>query len=252
MREDAVVGVTSNPTIFQKAIASGDAYDEQMREVLDAHRRREGDLLGARDPGHRGRVRRPPARLGRGLGQGRVRLARGRPDARLRPRGDVRPGDAPARGRRPAQPLREDPGDGARPRRDRGLDRPRQADQRHADLLAAALPRGRRGLRPRRRAARGGRRRSVDRRLRGELLRLPRRHRGRPAPRGDRHRRGAGAAREARDREREARVRALPRDRRQRALAAARGRRRDAAAVPLGVDVDEEPGRTGTCSTSRS
>jgi transaldolase len=32
--EDAVVGVTSNPTIFQKAIASGDAYDEQMREVL--------------------------------------------------------------------------------------------------------------------------------------------------------------------------------------------------------------------------
>ena len=34
LREDAVVGVTSNPTIFQKAIASGNAYDEQMREVL--------------------------------------------------------------------------------------------------------------------------------------------------------------------------------------------------------------------------
>ena len=34
MREDAVVGVTSNPTIFQKAISEGDAYDEQMREVL--------------------------------------------------------------------------------------------------------------------------------------------------------------------------------------------------------------------------
>jgi transaldolase len=34
MEEDAVVGVTSNPTIFQKAIAEGDAYDEQMREVL--------------------------------------------------------------------------------------------------------------------------------------------------------------------------------------------------------------------------
>ena len=34
MREDAVVGVTSNPTIFQKAIASGNAYDEQMRELL--------------------------------------------------------------------------------------------------------------------------------------------------------------------------------------------------------------------------
>jgi transaldolase len=32
--EDAVVGVTSNPTIFQKAISEGDAYDKQFREVL--------------------------------------------------------------------------------------------------------------------------------------------------------------------------------------------------------------------------
>ena len=32
--EDAVVGVTSNPSIFQKAMAEGDAYDEQIREVL--------------------------------------------------------------------------------------------------------------------------------------------------------------------------------------------------------------------------
>jgi transaldolase len=36
MREDAVVGVTSNPTIFQKAIAEGDRYDDQLREVLDS------------------------------------------------------------------------------------------------------------------------------------------------------------------------------------------------------------------------
>jgi len=34
MREHAVVGVTSNPTIFQKALVEGDAYDEQLREVL--------------------------------------------------------------------------------------------------------------------------------------------------------------------------------------------------------------------------
>jgi transaldolase len=34
MREDAVVGVTSNPTIFQKALAEGSSYDEQLREVL--------------------------------------------------------------------------------------------------------------------------------------------------------------------------------------------------------------------------
>jgi transaldolase len=35
MREDAVVGVTSNPTIFQKAMSEGDWYDEQLREVLN-------------------------------------------------------------------------------------------------------------------------------------------------------------------------------------------------------------------------
>src|SRR6478736_4781579 len=34
MNKDAVTGVTSNPTIFQKAISEGDAYDEQLRELL--------------------------------------------------------------------------------------------------------------------------------------------------------------------------------------------------------------------------
>jgi transaldolase len=38
MREDAVVGMTSNPTIFQKAISAGDAYDAQLREVLREER----------------------------------------------------------------------------------------------------------------------------------------------------------------------------------------------------------------------
>ncbi len=31
--EDAVVGATSNPSIFEKAMASGNAYDEQLREL---------------------------------------------------------------------------------------------------------------------------------------------------------------------------------------------------------------------------
>jgi transaldolase len=35
MEEDAVVGVTSNPTIFQKAISQGNAYDEQIKELLE-------------------------------------------------------------------------------------------------------------------------------------------------------------------------------------------------------------------------
>jgi transaldolase len=35
MDEDAVVGVTSNPTIFQKALSTGEWYDEQLREALE-------------------------------------------------------------------------------------------------------------------------------------------------------------------------------------------------------------------------
>src|SRR5215210_2128614 len=35
MEEDAVVGVTSNPTIFQKALSEGDLYDDKKRECLD-------------------------------------------------------------------------------------------------------------------------------------------------------------------------------------------------------------------------
>jgi transaldolase len=34
MDEDALTGVTSNPTIFQKAMAEGEWYDDQLREVL--------------------------------------------------------------------------------------------------------------------------------------------------------------------------------------------------------------------------
>jgi transaldolase, mycobacterial type len=34
MAEDVVTGVTSNPSIFQKALSEGDAYDAQMKELL--------------------------------------------------------------------------------------------------------------------------------------------------------------------------------------------------------------------------
>jgi transaldolase len=36
MVDDTVVGVTSNPTIFQKAIAHGERYDAQLKEILDS------------------------------------------------------------------------------------------------------------------------------------------------------------------------------------------------------------------------
>src|SRR5258708_25738400 len=34
MDADAVTGVTSNPTIFQKALSTGDAYDEDLKKLL--------------------------------------------------------------------------------------------------------------------------------------------------------------------------------------------------------------------------
>src|SRR5919202_4607221 len=36
MEKDAVVGVTSNPTIFQKAIAGGQRYDAQLKKILES------------------------------------------------------------------------------------------------------------------------------------------------------------------------------------------------------------------------
>src|SRR3954447_3560876 len=35
MKDDAVTGVTSNPSIFQKALSSGDAYDDDMKKLLE-------------------------------------------------------------------------------------------------------------------------------------------------------------------------------------------------------------------------
>ena len=35
MEEDAIVGVTSNPTIFEKALSTGDWYDDQLRAELE-------------------------------------------------------------------------------------------------------------------------------------------------------------------------------------------------------------------------
>ena len=99
MKEDAVVGVTSNPTIFQKALSTGDWYDERLAEVLKTEDDPTEIFLAARDAGRPGRVRPAAPRLGRGRGQGRLGLARGRPDARLRARGHLRAGD-PASTRR--------------------------------------------------------------------------------------------------------------------------------------------------------
>ena len=207
MEEDAVVGVTSNPTIFQKAMAEGEAYDDQLRELHpQSDGRHEGDLLPARGAA----TSRTRATCSAGLGRRRraatgTSRSRSIPNLALRHRGDHR-------ARRCASTSWVDrpnlyvkipatqPGLAC----DRGDDRARPQHQRHADLLPRAPHGGGRVLHPRARAARRSRRRPVDGRVGRQLLRLPRGHRGGPAPR--RGRAGAGAEGQARDREREARL----------------------------------------------
>ena len=203
MEEDAVVGVTSNPTIFQKAISQGNAYDEQIKELLE-HEQDAKEIflhLAVRDVENALDLLAP---VHEANAAGRLRLDRGRPDPRLRHEGDVRRGDPPARVDRPAEPLREDPGHRAGPEGDRGLHRRRPQHQRHAPLLAEDAQGVDGGVRPRARALRRGRRRPVGGALGRELLRLARRHRDRQAARGDRLGGGARASRQARDRERAA------------------------------------------------
>ena len=114
------MGVTSNPTIFQGAIAEGDAYDEQMREVLQP-RGAEGDLLelAAHDI-------QTPATLRPVYDEGRARTAGSRSrSTRTSPTtpSHDRGGRAPARARRPPEPAHQDPRHARGPAGDRGDDR---------------------------------------------------------------------------------------------------------------------------------
>ena len=70
MRDDAVVGVTSNPTIFQKAIAEGDRYDEQLKEVARRPARPIRRRSSSSSPSHDIARRVRPAAQGVGRGQG--------------------------------------------------------------------------------------------------------------------------------------------------------------------------------------
>ena len=84
MREDAVVGVTSNPTIFQKALAERRLVRRAAAGGAGARRttrRRSSTALAVR--GHPGRLRRPAARSGT-TGAGRTATSRWRSTRRSR------------------------------------------------------------------------------------------------------------------------------------------------------------------------
>ena len=240
-RELSLRGVTSNPAIFEKAILGSTDYDEQIAELaekgMDARAIYDEIAILRRAA----RLRRPPGRLGGGRPRRRLRVARGRARLRARHRGDDQAGARVLGARRPPQPDDQDPRHRGRRAGDRGDDRGGNQRERDAPVLGGVLLRDRRGLHPRHGAPPRGRR--VARHpLRGELLRLARRHRGRQAPRRARTR---GPARHRGGRQRPRRLRALQGHLPRRALrgAARRGRARPAPAV--GVHRGEGPALPG-------
>ena len=243
IEEDAVVGVTSNPTIFQKAISSGSAYDSQLRAVRDVETDPKEVFyeLVARDVAAASDLLLPIWEATNGL-DGYVSW-------------EIDPNFADDR---------QSSFDEAQ-RLHAWVDRPNLyvkipatsagvgaiedtvaagknvnvtlifSLQRYREVVEAYIH----GLE--RLLADGGDPAGCP--LRRELLRLAGRHGDRRAPRCDRQPRGAQG--QARDRERQARVSVLPRGVLDATLGAASKQGSDEAAVPVGLDLDEEPGLPG-------
>ena len=117
MDEDAVTGVTSNPTIFQKAISQGNAYDDQMRDLLE-HEQDPKEIfiaLAGRDIGEACDLMRKVWDEGRGL-RGYVSLEVD-PTLANDTDGTIAEAKRLARARRQAEPVHQDPRDEARPAR---------------------------------------------------------------------------------------------------------------------------------------
>ena len=252
VENDGVVGVTSNPTIFQGAIAEGDAYDEQIRELIanesTTPRRSSGsspsdDIRDACD------VLRPVWDDGSGK-DGWVSLEVD-PNLAHDTEGTIVRGQAPARARRQAQPLRQDPRHERGPAGDRGDDRQRHPDQRHADLLARAPPRGGRGLRPRRSSAS-----STAAATRRHVASVASFFVSRVDTEADKRLDAIGGHDELKGKLAIANAKLAYQTYLEifsgARVGGAGGQGRDAAALPVGLDLDQEPGLPRRRSTSRS
>ena len=136
---DGIRGVTSNPTIFQKAIQGSADYDEQFKVLavddkpvtddywaLVIH-----DINGALDV-----LRRCTSSSGGRDGFVSVEVVA---ESRARHRGHDRVRARSPRANRPSQPLREDPGDRGGRAGDQADDRRRPQHQRDADLQPGSL-----------------------------------------------------------------------------------------------------------------
>ena len=96
-----VVGVTTNPSIFQAALAKGDRYDADLRQFAADGKTVDETVFGLTTAGRPQRLRHPQAGLRRDRRRRRPGLDRGRPAARPRDRQDGRAGQGARRRRRP-------------------------------------------------------------------------------------------------------------------------------------------------------
>ncbi len=108
--ELSVTGLTSNPTIYDKAIGGGSSYDADVRAGAAAGLDAEGIFfeLALADLRRAADLFRPDPRPD--PGRRRVRVARGLAPAGRRRRADHGLGGEAARGRRAAEPVHQDPG----------------------------------------------------------------------------------------------------------------------------------------------
>ena len=257
-------GVTSNPTIFEKAIAGGDDYDARRSAALAPRSRRRRRGGSSRRWRSRTSAARPTCCAGvydeTGGGDGFVSLEVS-PDLAHDTAGTV------AEARRlwaavgAPQPDDQGAGHGGGRAGDRAADRRGHQRQRHAAVRASTPTSGwprRTSTALERRLARGE---AIDRvALGGELLRQPHRHGGRPparrascsaatAPRAAALERLRG---KRRDRQRQARLPALPGDRSPRRAGAALAARGARPQRLLWAAPAPRTPPTATCSTSRS
>ncbi len=137
-----LVGVTSNPTIFQKAISSGEGYEQQVadlaaRKVTVEEAVRMITTADVRDAADVLR----PVHDATGGKDGRVSIEVD-PLPRPQHEGHHRRGQAAGLAGGPAQHLHQDPGDPRGPPRHHRDHREGHQRQRHADLLPGPLPGG--------------------------------------------------------------------------------------------------------------
>ena len=140
IEQDGLTGVTSNPSIFEKAIGGSADYDSSLKAAeSDGRLRCHGALRAARDRGHPACGGRAAPGLRRNEAPGRICQPRSLALSGDEHRGDGRRGAAALAGGRPRQPDDQGAGDEGRPAGDPPTHRRRHQRQHHAAVLAAGL-----------------------------------------------------------------------------------------------------------------